>query len=891
VEVSTIIFSPFPIATWLIGRRGDNLWFDRWNEVNYIQPEWVEIISWNDWGESHYIGPIRNDGVLDVMTKGKAPYNFVANMPHDGWRKHLPFVIDMYVQNLTYFTQESMVYWYRPNPATACSDGSTTGNTASQLEIEFPASQVMQDRIFYSVLLNSDAQVLVSIGGTTQTGTWTQMPDAGIGLYHGSVPFNGQTGVVTVQVIRNGNTIMTSTGHSITTDCSANANLANWNAWVGSAEASTSTVGFPDTLVDKVCVNGTGAYNFAGLCGFACSYGYCPLGACLCRKMGNPKPLPKATGVQGYPAAGLDASYSGLCSFTCNYGYCPKEACATVSSPLTIPTVSDFLPPACIEGTGSGNWGGLCSYACHYGMCPTQLCTCTQQGTLVVAPPVIRDTVGYAEGVENDFGLCEFTCPRGYCPAGACNQKPRGSSGDPVYIDPSIWGPSNPDPIPVFGCDPPCVGVLPPYTLPTPTTITCPPLTATLTESWTIGVTSVTVSTIEFKDITTTLLPVYNVNITVGNVASATFAVTPSVFCTATIVASDKQCSTGSRCAQTYLISTTPTPGITVPAASKTKVSFTSKPTPTPTCTQPGGCGGKLCQGDNCNDCNGSGCSCGGCCSGCGGHGGGGGGGIGFPGLPKVCIGLACPPDARPPTKGSGGDGDPDEDCTSTTTVTDTTVYCTISASPGSTTMDTTCTTTQYNTASGCSMTGIETTKYSSEGCPTLSAYVGPQTNKNGFLPVPGPTNPLGYMLNSGTFTWSTMGASPTSTVPQATPTSTDGQPARWELQVWDLYMYGSESSLWFYFGYDGGSRTSCDGDPTWQQGSTDALYRGVPDELDGMIVYGKSCKFSKSGMKLRCPGWADATCTDTTQVVGGTCAKTDLTLQTHYGIIMCSWS
>lgn len=36
----------------------DDLWFDRWQEVWSFQPEWVEILTWNDFGESHYIGPL-----------------------------------------------------------------------------------------------------------------------------------------------------------------------------------------------------------------------------------------------------------------------------------------------------------------------------------------------------------------------------------------------------------------------------------------------------------------------------------------------------------------------------------------------------------------------------------------------------------------------------------------------------------------------------------------------------------------------------------------------------------------------------------------------------------------------------------------------------------------
>ncbi|KAK4149895.1 glycoside hydrolase [Chaetomidium leptoderma] len=40
--------------------RGDSLWFDRWVHVMHLQPEYVQIISWNDYGESHHIGPLRD---------------------------------------------------------------------------------------------------------------------------------------------------------------------------------------------------------------------------------------------------------------------------------------------------------------------------------------------------------------------------------------------------------------------------------------------------------------------------------------------------------------------------------------------------------------------------------------------------------------------------------------------------------------------------------------------------------------------------------------------------------------------------------------------------------------------------------------------------------------
>lgn len=36
----------------------DLLWFRRWNEILTMGPQFLEIITWNDYGESHYIGPL-----------------------------------------------------------------------------------------------------------------------------------------------------------------------------------------------------------------------------------------------------------------------------------------------------------------------------------------------------------------------------------------------------------------------------------------------------------------------------------------------------------------------------------------------------------------------------------------------------------------------------------------------------------------------------------------------------------------------------------------------------------------------------------------------------------------------------------------------------------------
>ncbi|KAI8196540.1 Mutanase [Colletotrichum sp. SAR 10_65] len=281
--------------------RGDDLWHDRWIQIVYNQPDYVEIISWNDYGESHHIGPLRPNA-MDAFVTGRAPFNFARDMPHDGWRMTLPFWIDYYKNGKATVTQEGIMGWFRTTPAATCSDGETSGNTASQLQLEFSPAEVMQDRIFFSAVLGSHADVTVNVGGTSQAGTWTSVPDGGIGVYHGSVPFQGR-GSVTISLQRGGANIATIDGGSITDNC-AERGLTNWNAWVGSAMAAGSISATPALSRDEQkCIKGTGATGFTKLCEFTCKYGYCPVSACQCLAIGAPIPEPPTTGPAGFPAA------------------------------------------------------------------------------------------------------------------------------------------------------------------------------------------------------------------------------------------------------------------------------------------------------------------------------------------------------------------------------------------------------------------------------------------------------------------------------------------------------------------------------------------------------------------------------------------------------------
>ncbi|KAE8416193.1 glycosyl hydrolase family 71-domain-containing protein [Aspergillus pseudocaelatus] len=405
--------------------KGDSLWVDRWQELLALNPmpEFVQIISWNDYGESHYIGPVY-DKALASLTIGRAPYDYITNMPHDGWRDILPFFIDMYKTGKGTIKTETAVFWYRPNIVSGCSRSSTTANTASQLQLEFDPADVVEDRVYVAALFGDEvATVQVSFLKKSYLVSWDIIPDEkiGSGIYFGSVPF--QPGPVTVEILQSDSSIARAKGMDISEGC--RDGYQNFNAYVGSLSGNydlNEQTKVP--LKEQECVKGKGAYEFNDLCNFTCSYGYCPVGACTCEAMGVPRTKPNATGVTGYPAEGRDANYVGLCSFACNYGHCPTATCDTEKHPMSIPTVSDFLPPACVAGTGKSKAEGLCSFSCAYGYCPRNLCSCTKIGPLV-EPPKKTSSGGMAQlgldGVIDD--LCDFTCSREYCPATACRSK------------------------------------------------------------------------------------------------------------------------------------------------------------------------------------------------------------------------------------------------------------------------------------------------------------------------------------------------------------------------------------------------------------------------------------------------------------------------------------
>ncbi|KAF6805710.1 mutanase [Colletotrichum musicola] len=386
--------------------RGDHLWYDRWIQVNTLMPEFVQIISWNDYGESHHIGPVR-DHALVAFEKGSGNAPYMYSLDHHGWRNNKATV-----------TFEGVSFWYRPVPKRACGTGGTTGNTVSQLQMEFQPYDIIDDSVFFTVLATQSVKVTVTIGGVQSPGVLRDVPDGGVGLYHGSAPFNGRTGDVKITVWRNGILIADEPGPAINGNC--RDGMMGFDAWAGGGLLSKASrpLNTP-SLEDDVCIRGTGANEFDEICRTTCSLGYCPQTACVCRATGALGKLPTEVPGEVFPAEGLNSNYIGLCNVACLYGFCFPKYCGKTQYPLIEPTVSPFNPPSCTSGSGEGDWALLCNFACRHGFCPIARCKCTSQGPLSLLNPTRQ--VKVVSRIGEDHGLCAFACSRGLCPKQACN--------------------------------------------------------------------------------------------------------------------------------------------------------------------------------------------------------------------------------------------------------------------------------------------------------------------------------------------------------------------------------------------------------------------------------------------------------------------------------------
>ncbi|KAK7042568.1 carbohydrate-binding module family 24 protein [Favolaschia claudopus] len=148
---------------------GDLLWFNRWQEILTLKPEFLEIVTWNDYGESHYVGPLSSKHQDDGGSK------WVNDM---AWLDLAKPFISAYKAGASspnsFITSDQIIYWYRPTLTNLNCDATDTtlvpanNNSGNYFMGRPDGYQSMQDAVFVVTLLTSPGQLTITSGGHSQ---------------------------------------------------------------------------------------------------------------------------------------------------------------------------------------------------------------------------------------------------------------------------------------------------------------------------------------------------------------------------------------------------------------------------------------------------------------------------------------------------------------------------------------------------------------------------------------------------------------------------------------------------------------------------------------------------------------------------------------------------
>ncbi|KAL5342688.1 glycosyl hydrolase family 71-domain-containing protein [Aspergillus crustosus] len=402
---------------------GDLLWFDRWQQLLTMGPRFIEIVTWNDYGESHYIGPLSSPHTDDGASK------WVNDMPHDGWMDMSKPWIAAYKDGATsvdsYITEDLLVYWYRPAPRDVDCDATDTcmvpaNNGSGNYFYGRPNGwETMEDAVFVVTTLTAPATVTVNSGGNVE------VFDAPAGASAFKVPMG--LGSQAFSLSRDGQTIASGISLLPIIDGCV-CGLYNFNPYVGS---------LPPAPIDSLQRDGLYSLTMGlhvSTCAPTPSLGKTtptpPPG------WGDPAPTTtrtssstRTTGTSITRTSSSTRTSSTRTSTSRTTTSRTTTSRTTTSRTTTRPTTTTTTRPTttggsggtCIAGTGPGNYVGLCSFCCNFGYCPPGPCTCTASGAPVPTPPTTGARGVPAAGLDDSYlGLCSFACDHGYCPPTAC---------------------------------------------------------------------------------------------------------------------------------------------------------------------------------------------------------------------------------------------------------------------------------------------------------------------------------------------------------------------------------------------------------------------------------------------------------------------------------------
>lgn len=165
----------------------------RWSQVAVLPSvKFVEVATWNDYGESHYIGPRPQSTQLQPLNTTWAN---MAN--HLGWARITKPYIELYKTGFIQQRPSDLIIWeYRQHPKSAIA---TKDVVARPINADW-----LTDEIYITSYLSEDAEIQVQIGQDQAIQKFT----AKEGLNHFKVPYpENPDGPVQVGMFRTGKNV------------------------------------------------------------------------------------------------------------------------------------------------------------------------------------------------------------------------------------------------------------------------------------------------------------------------------------------------------------------------------------------------------------------------------------------------------------------------------------------------------------------------------------------------------------------------------------------------------------------------------------------------------------------------------------------------------------
>ncbi|KAG2359484.1 glycoside hydrolase [Suillus spraguei] len=174
----------------------DHLYATRWESLINIrdQVDFVQVISWNDFGESHYVGPIEGaQPMSQAWVDGNDHTGTHSLVYADGWLNLTSYYASAFKTG-TYSTptKDQLIMWSRPHPALASASDDMVGRPTNY--------QITSDNVWAVVLATSPATVVLS---TSSSQSQTFKVTAGVsklavpiksgGTMRGTLTRGGQT--------------------------------------------------------------------------------------------------------------------------------------------------------------------------------------------------------------------------------------------------------------------------------------------------------------------------------------------------------------------------------------------------------------------------------------------------------------------------------------------------------------------------------------------------------------------------------------------------------------------------------------------------------------------------------------------------------------------------